>query len=58
MKSICFYSSYFTLDYIPYYVKFYLEELEKHFSEIVFLTNEKQLKGSRACLFKAKKTSS
>ena len=44
MKSICFYSSYFTQDYIPYYVKFYLEELQKHFSEILFLTNEKQLK--------------
>ncbi|HTA63687.1 MAG TPA: rhamnan synthesis F family protein [Bacteroidia bacterium] len=44
MRSICFYSSYFTQDYIPYYVKFYLEELEKHFSEIIFLTNEKQLK--------------
>ena len=44
MKSICFYSSYFTQDYIPYYVKFYLEELEKHFTEIIFLTNEKQLK--------------
>jgi hypothetical protein len=43
MKSICFYSSYFTQDYIPYYVKFYLKELEKHFSEIIFLTNEKQL---------------
>jgi lipopolysaccharide biosynthesis protein len=43
MKSICFYSSYFTLDYIPYYVKFYLEELEKYFSEIIFLTNEKRL---------------
>ena len=44
MKSICFYSSYFTQDYIPYYVKFYLEELEKHFTEIIFLTNEKTLK--------------
>lgn len=43
MKSICFYSSYFTQDYIPYYVKFYVEELEKHFSEIVFLTNEKKI---------------
>ena len=44
MRSICFYSSYFTQDYIPYYVKFYIEELTNHFSEIVFLTNEKKLK--------------
>ncbi|MHB8401040.1 MAG: hypothetical protein ACYDCN_03400 [Bacteroidia bacterium] len=43
MKSICFYSSYFTQNYIPYYIKFYLEELEKHFTEIIFLTNEKTL---------------
>ena len=54
MKSICFYSSYFTLDYIPYYVKFYLEELEKHFSEIILLTNEKQLKGTELVYLKQK----
>lgn len=54
MKSICFYSSYFTHDYIPYYVKFYLEELEKHFSEIIFLTNEKQLKETELTYLKQK----
>ncbi len=54
MKSICFYSSYFTLDYIPYYVKFYLEELEKHFTEIVFLTNEKELKETELAYLKKK----
>lgn len=54
MKSICFYSSYFTQDFIPYYVKFYLEELEKHFSEIVFLTNEKQLKETELAYLKNK----
>ena len=54
MKSICFYSSYFTPDYIPYYVKFYLEELEKHFTEIVFLTNEKQLKETELIYLKQK----
>jgi len=41
MKSICFFSSYFTSGQIPYYVKFYLEELKKHFSQLVLLTNEK-----------------
>ena len=54
MKSICFYSSYFTQDYIPYYVKFYLEELEKHFSEIIFLTNEKKLQESELAYLKQK----
>ena len=43
MKSICFFSSYFNQDTIPYYVKYYLEELKKHFSEVVFLTNKKRL---------------
>lgn len=43
MKSVCFFSSYFTQDYIPYYIKFYLEELGNYFTEIIFLTNEKQL---------------
>jgi hypothetical protein len=54
MKSICFYSSYFIQDYIPYYVKFYLEELEKHFTEIIFLTNEKQLKETELAYLKQK----
>ena len=54
MKSICFYSSYFTQDYIPYYVKFYIIELEKHFSEIIFLTNEKQLQESELAYLKNK----
>ncbi|HKC68260.1 MAG TPA: rhamnan synthesis F family protein [Bacteroidia bacterium] len=57
MKSICFYSSYFTQDYIPYYVKFYLEELEKHFTEIIFLTNEKQLQAPELAYLKQKNIS-
>ncbi len=54
MRSICFFSSYFTQDYIPYYVKFYLEELEKYFTDIIFLTNEKQLKESEVLYLKQK----
>jgi len=54
MRSICFYSSYFTHDYIPYYVKFYVEELEKHFTEIIFLTNEKKLQESELAYLKKK----
>jgi rhamnosyltransferase len=43
MKSICLFSSYFTQNKIPFYVKFYLEELKHHFDELVFITNEKDL---------------
>lgn len=43
MKSICFFSSFFNTPAIPYYVQYYLIELKKHFSEIIFITNEKQL---------------
>jgi lipopolysaccharide biosynthesis protein len=44
MKSICFFCSYFNNETIPSYVKIYLNELKKHFSQIVLLTNEKQLR--------------
>src|ERR1700746_4079739 len=47
MKSICFFSSFFHQDKIPYYIKYYIEELKKHFTEIVFLTNEKSFEESQ-----------
>ena len=43
MKSICLYSSYFNQPSIPYYVRFYLETIAPFFSEILFITNEKEL---------------
>jgi hypothetical protein len=43
MKSICFFSSYFQGNQIPFYVKFYLEELSGHFSETVFITTDKDI---------------
>jgi len=43
MKSICFFSSYYTVTNIPGYVKFYLNELKRHFSEVILLTNEKNI---------------
>jgi rhamnosyltransferase len=43
MKSICLFSSYFNQTEIPYYIRFYLENLLPHFSEIIFITNEKEL---------------
>jgi lipopolysaccharide biosynthesis protein len=43
MKSICFFCSYYTCTEIPNYVKFYLKELKRHFSEVILLTNEKDM---------------
>lgn len=43
MKSICFFSSYFQKNEIPPYVKIYLEELSRHFNEVILITNENQL---------------
>jgi lipopolysaccharide biosynthesis protein len=43
MKSICFFSSYYDGEKMPYYVKFYLTELSRHFSEVIFLVNEKTI---------------
>lgn len=43
MKSICLFSSYFTQASIPYYVRFYLENIIPYFSETIFITNEKEL---------------
>jgi lipopolysaccharide biosynthesis protein len=43
MRSICFFSSYYTQPNLPVYVKFYLEELTKHFSETVFITSQKEM---------------
>lgn len=43
MKSICLYSSYFEGPEIPYYVRYYLEQLRPYFTEMVFVTNRKEL---------------
>jgi|ERR1700757_3484024 len=43
MKSICLFCSYFTSDNIPNYVQFYIKELTKHFTKVIFITNEKKL---------------
>jgi Rhamnan synthesis protein F len=43
MKSICFFSSYFNGSNIPYYVKVYLTELTRHFTDVILLTNSKEL---------------
>lgn len=43
MKSICFFSSYFNGEDIPYYIRVYLSELSGHFTDVILLTNEKEL---------------
>ena len=43
MKSIYLFSSYFENQKLPYYVEVYLLELRKHFSELVFISNDKPL---------------
>ncbi len=37
MRSICLFASYFEQNTLPYYVKVYLKELKKHFTELVLL---------------------
>lgn len=41
--SICLYSSFFQGKRIPFYIRYYLEELCKHFDEILFVSTCKQL---------------
>ena len=43
MKTICLFSSFFIQNKIPLYIKLYLEELRRHFDELVFITNQKEL---------------
>ncbi len=43
MKSLCLYSSYFNGSEIPYYVRYYLEQLKPHFTKIIFINNRKEL---------------
>jgi lipopolysaccharide biosynthesis protein len=55
MRSICFFSSYSTQEAITYYIKFYLEELLNHFSEVVFITNERPIDESDINYLQSKK---
>src|ERR1017187_8598019 len=43
MKSICLFCSYYNSPNVPNYVQYYLKELTKHFSKVVFITNEKEV---------------
>lgn len=43
MRSICYYSSYFKGNSIPYYIRFYLDNILDCYTKIIFITNEKSL---------------
>jgi len=43
LKSICFFSSYFEKECLPYYLKSYLNELMLHFDKVVLISNNKSL---------------
>ena len=43
MRSICFFSSYYTQPNLPVYVKYYLGELTKYFTETVLITSQKEV---------------
>ena len=42
-SSICLFSSYFSGNKIPYYIKYYLQELKKYCNDLIFITNQKSL---------------
>lgn len=43
MRSACFFATYFTGEEIPYYHRYYLDELKRHFDEVVFLYSNGEL---------------
>ena len=43
MHSICYFASYFKGDKIPYYLRFYLQEVKLHFSEVVYVSGNERL---------------
>jgi lipopolysaccharide biosynthesis protein len=50
MKSLCLFASYLPSNSLPYYVKVYLEELKKHFSEVQLLGHVSLEPGDEAFL--------
>jgi lipopolysaccharide biosynthesis protein len=55
MKTLCYFSSYFESDEIPYYVRFYLDELCLQCEQVIFITNEKKLSASSQLFLENKK---
>jgi lipopolysaccharide biosynthesis protein len=42
-RTVCLYSSYVAGDGLPFYVRYYLKELTKHFDRLIYITNERVL---------------
>ena len=47
-KSVCVFSHYFSGNYFPLYVRLFLEELQRHFDEIVLVTNLREISNEEA----------
>jgi len=45
-KSICIFSHYFSENLIPLYVQLYVHELQRHFDEVLFVTNDRKIENS------------
>ena len=43
MKALCLYSSFVTGNDIPFYVRYYLQQLRPHFTKLVYITNERSM---------------
>jgi glycosyltransferase involved in cell wall biosynthesis len=52
MNSICLFCSYFNSPDIPNYVQYYIKELTRHFTKIIFVTNEKSLSDTSTSFLK------
>ena len=53
-QTLCLFSSYFSSGESPYYIRYYLTELCRHCSKVVFITNEKTLPADSEAFLKAK----
>jgi len=51
-KSICVFLHFFPENYIPLYVKLYIESLEKHFDEMLLVCNKRELNGDASSFIK------
>src|SRR5688572_28952256 len=50
MKSLCLFASYFSSKAVPYYVKVYVAELKKHFSDVVLIGQKELLQTDKEFL--------
>ena len=53
---VCLFSSYFSSQNVPEYIKFYIEQLRPHFDRLVFITNEEKQLDENAITWLAEHT--